>query len=120
MRFSTALRAGALLATALAQQIPLAFTTLPPAQVTVGQPIKLAWSGGTSAPVTITLKKGPADNLATVAIVTGDATGNSFTWTPSASLVDGTDYALQISQGVDDNNYSGQVGRTPENTSSSI
>ncbi|KAL8795541.1 MAG: hypothetical protein Q9195_001962 [Heterodermia aff. obscurata] len=86
----------------------IAFTTLPTA-VEAGVPTKLTWGGGDdSQPVTITLKQGPSTDLVTVAVITGKATGTSFEWTPSKSLPDGDDYALQISQGPDDVNYTGE------------
>ncbi|MCJ1408964.1 hypothetical protein MMC19_003041 [Ptychographa xylographoides] len=110
MRYLSTILAGAACVVAtVAQTVPqIAFTTLPGATVQAGVPVQLAWSGGdnTSA-VTITLKQGMEDNLQTVALITGDATGNNYTWTPSSSIPSGTNYALQISQGNDDVNYSG-------------
>lgn len=111
MLFSRALLVGAsFVAAAFAQSTPppIAFTTLPGAVVTAGKPVQLAWSGGDGSPVTITLKQGPSDALVTVEVITGDATGNSYTWTPDTSLPDASDYALAISQGVDDVNYTGE------------
>jgi hypothetical protein len=40
--------------------------------------------------------------------LTGNATGTTYTWTPSSSLSSGDNYALQITQGINDVNYSGQ------------
>ncbi|MCJ1295378.1 hypothetical protein MMC34_006940 [Xylographa carneopallida] len=122
MRFTSALLCGAsLIAAAVAQNTTLiAFTTLPGASVQAGVPVKLAWSGGDGvSPVTITLKQGPQTDLATVAIITGDATGNTYTWTPSSSLPNANDYALQISQGIDDINYTGTFSLTGGSTSTS-
>ncbi|MCJ1254450.1 hypothetical protein MMC24_002265 [Lignoscripta atroalba] len=112
MYFSRALFLGASFAVAALAQSNIAFTQVP-AEVTAGEPTELMWGGGDGESlVTITLKKGDPDNLQSVAILTGDATGNSYTWTPSTSLPNGVDYALQISQGVDDVNYSGQFPLT--------
>jgi len=112
MLFSRALLVGAsFIAAAIAQTptpVPIAFTTLPGPVVTAGQPVQLAWGGGDGSPVTITLKQGPSTALVTVEVITGDATGNSYTWTPSTTLPDASDYALAISQGVDDINYTGE------------
>ncbi|MCJ1474299.1 Ferredoxin-fold anticodon-binding domain-containing protein 1 [Lambiella insularis] len=122
MPFSRTLLFGALLfAAAVAQNFtPIAFTTLPGASVQACVPVQLAWSGGDgSSDVTITLKQGPATNLASVAIITGTATGNNYTWTPDSTLPDATDYALQISQGVDDINYSGTFALTGGSSSTS-
>ncbi|MCJ1378411.1 hypothetical protein MMC17_001509 [Xylographa soralifera] len=123
MRFASALLLGAsIIVTAVAQNTTLiAFTTLPGATVQAGVPVQLAWSGGDGvSPVTITLKQGPQTDLATVAIITGDATGNSYTWTPSSSLPNANDYALQISQGIDDINYTGTFSLTGGSTSTSM
>ncbi|MCJ1315442.1 hypothetical protein MMC15_000761 [Xylographa vitiligo] len=123
MHFASALLFGAsLIVAAVAQNTTLiAFTTLPGASVQAGVPVNLAWSGGDGvSPVTITLKQGPQTSLETVAIITGDATGNSYTWTPSSSLPNANDYALQISQGIDDINYSGTFSLTGGSTSTSM
>lgn len=58
-------------------------------------------------PVTITLKRGSANNLQTVSLITGNASGNSYTWTPSSDIENGSDYALQITQDDTDINYTG-------------
>ncbi|MCJ1397377.1 hypothetical protein MMC11_000570 [Xylographa trunciseda] len=123
MRFASALLYGAsIIVAAVAQNTTsIAFTTLPGPSVQAGVPVKLAWSGGDGvSPVTITLKQGPSTDLATVAIITGDATGNTYTWTPSSSLPNANDYALQISQGVDDINYTGTFSLTGGSTSTSM
>ncbi|MCJ1448999.1 MAG: hypothetical protein MMC23_009518 [Stictis urceolatum] len=106
MQFSSILIAAVSLALA---QAKIAFTTLPSA-VEAGKPTTLKWTGGDNGePVTITLRKGLSSNLQTIAILTSDAKGNSYTWTPSKSLANADDYALQISQGVDDSNYTGEI-----------
>ncbi|MCJ1481637.1 hypothetical protein MMC06_001796 [Schaereria dolodes] len=112
MYFSTTLLVGASFVVAAWAQNKIAFTQVP-SSVTAGDPTTLKWGGGDGTSlVTIELKKGNPDNLQTISVLTGDATGNSYTWTPAKTLVDGTDYALQISQGVDDINYSGQFPLT--------
>lgn len=63
-------------------------------------------------PATITLRKGAADDLGDVQVLTNDARGGSFTFTPSDSLPGGADYALQINQGGEVN-YSGHVTLEP-------
>ncbi|MCJ1370320.1 hypothetical protein MMC20_001533 [Loxospora ochrophaea] len=109
MYFSNALLTSALFAVAAIAQAPSIAFTNPPTSVTAGVPIKLTWTGAEDgSPVTITLKQGDPQNLQTVAIVTGDATGGSFTWTPSKSIVNGDDYALQIAQGDEAPNYTGE------------
>lgn len=40
-----------------------------------------------------------ATDLKTVATLTTDATNGQYIWTPAGSLVNGNDYALQITQG---------------------
>jgi hypothetical protein len=59
-------------------------------------------------PVTITLRKGAATNLGDVEVLTTEARGDTYTWTPRADIEDGTDYAFQIKQNADVN-YSGHV-----------
>jgi len=123
MHFARTLLYGAtMIVAAVAQNTTsIAFTTLPGPSVQAGVPVKLAWSGGDGvSPVTITLKQGPQTDLATVAIITGDATGNTYTWTPSSSLPNADDYALQISQGVDDINYTGTFSLSGGSTSTSM
>ncbi|KAL2831765.1 hypothetical protein BDW59DRAFT_157724 [Aspergillus cavernicola] len=85
----------------------VAFTRWP-ATVYTGQPAILGWNGDPNAPATIILRKGPADNLKTLKVLTTQAGGGSFTWIPEESLIDGTDYALQIEQDGSIN-YSGLV-----------
>ncbi|KAI1972355.1 hypothetical protein LOZ51_006723 [Ophidiomyces ophidiicola] len=83
--FKTLLAGAALVASAVAQG-KLAFTSFP-ADVKVGSPVTVTWSGGAlNTPVTITLRKGPSNNLKDVAVL--------------------TNYALQITQG-DQINYTG-------------
>ncbi|EFR02152.1 extracellular matrix protein [Nannizzia gypsea CBS 118893] len=102
--FKTLLAGAALIAAVAAEK--LAFTSFP-SGLTAGQPFTVTWTGGNAdLPVTITLRHGPSDDLKDVSILTSSATGGSYTFTPSTSLVSGTDYALQISQGSEIN-YTG-------------
>ncbi|KAL8720676.1 MAG: hypothetical protein Q9225_002505 [Loekoesia sp. 1 TL-2023] len=112
----------------VAQSRQIAFTSTP-ASVTAGSSVTLRWGGGDdSQPVTITLKRGDTNNLQTVSLITGSATGNSYTWNVPSSLPNGDDYAFQINQGVDDVNYSGRftlsggstASTTPSTTPSSV
>ncbi|KAH7077756.1 hypothetical protein BKA63DRAFT_601810 [Paraphoma chrysanthemicola] len=59
-------------------------------------------------PTTFILRKGSATGLGTVGTLTTSATGGTFQWTVSSSLVSGGDYALEIRQGSDSPNFSGQ------------
>ncbi|KAL8943540.1 MAG: hypothetical protein Q9216_000998 [Gyalolechia sp. 2 TL-2023] len=120
MHFTKSLLVGAAAVVAvIAQSSPIAFTSTP-ASVEAGRSVVLRWGGGDdSQPVTITLKRGDTDNLQTVSLITGSATGTSYTWTVPSSLPNGNDYALQINQGVDDVNYSGRFSLTGGSTASS-
>ncbi|EFW13781.1 hypothetical protein CPSG_09648 [Coccidioides posadasii str. Silveira] len=94
--FRTLLAAAALIASTVAQG-ELAFTSFP-SDVQVGKPVTVTWAvGDATKPVTIKSRKG------TIVMTCSSATGGSYTWTPSSSLVDGDDYALQINQGSDIN-----------------
>ena len=59
-----------------------------------------------SQPITITLRQGLANALKDVEVLTSDAKDGQFVWTPSTSLPNGNDYALQITQN-DQVNYFG-------------
>lgn len=73
--------------------------------IKAGQPFKITWAGA-SGPVTLLLKSGPSTNLKTVSTIASGQTGNSYTWTPDASLP--TDhYAIEI-QDASGPNYSVQ------------
>ncbi|KAL8823227.1 MAG: hypothetical protein Q9191_006051 [Dirinaria sp. TL-2023a] len=98
MQFANILLVGASFLGAALAQSTIAFTTLPSA-VQAGVPFTLKWAGGQD-------DNGPSTNLQYVATIAPSVKGNSFTWTPSSSLPNG-EYALQISQGVDEVNYSG-------------
>lgn len=110
MRFfqSALLAVSALASMALAQSSTLLFTNVP-TSVTVGKSYTIEWkTTDTTSPITITLRKGPSGNLQTIATLTSTATGTTYTWIPDKSLADGSDYALQITQG-NQINYSGQI-----------
>ncbi|OCK96973.1 uncharacterized protein K441DRAFT_26440 [Cenococcum geophilum 1.58] len=110
MRFfqSALLAVSALASAALAQSDTLSFTNVP-TSVTVGNSYPIEWkTSDTTSPITILLRKGPSGNLLTISTLTSTATGTAYTWIPDKSLVDGSDYALQITQGTQIN-YSGQI-----------
>ncbi|KAI9760476.1 MAG: hypothetical protein M1835_000156 [Candelina submexicana] len=116
MQYFKALLVGAFAAVAVAQQqtgtIQINAQTVPKV-VTAGVPVPIGYSGGDpSAPVTITLRKGPSDNLATLNDLTTTATGGTFNWNPDKSLVDGNDYALTITQGPSQVNFYGPFSIT--------
>ncbi|KAI9837600.1 MAG: hypothetical protein M1838_004789 [Thelocarpon superellum] len=100
MLFAKALLVGAsALISAVAAQSDLAFTSTF-TSVTAGKPVSVTYSGGDkTAPVTISLREGPSNNLGAPTVLTSSSTGGSYTWTPSTSLPSGSDYALQITQG---------------------
>jgi len=124
MRFfqSALLAVSALASVALAQSNTLFFTNVP-TSVTVGKSYSIQWkTADTTSPVTITLRKGPSGNLQTISTLTSSATGTEYTWIPDKSLADGSDYALQITQG-NQINYSGQFtlsGGSPSAISSAV
>ena len=94
--FSKALLLGAVATLAAAQSQVLTFTRVPN-PVTDGQPQAITYAtNDTTTPVEIILRQGPSSNLKTVSILTKDATGGQFIWTPPKSLPNGADYALEI------------------------
>ena len=58
-----------------------------------------------SQPVSIILRQGPSGNLQDVETLTSDAQNGQFIWTPSTSLPNGNNYALQIKQGNEVNYF---------------
>lgn len=69
MRFFDIVLAGALAASAYAQS-KIAITSAPK-NVQAGSSVTIKWSGGdSSAPVTITLREGPSNNLNTITTLT--------------------------------------------------
>ncbi|KAK5016679.1 hypothetical protein LTR16_002548 [Cryomyces antarcticus] len=118
MFFTKALLFGAsLVGAVIAQSSTLAFTSVP-AVVTAGQPANISYmAADTTSPVTITLRKGDPNNLATIAVLTSSSTGGSYIWIPDKSLANAQDYALQITQGVSAINYSGLITLVGSDTS---
>lgn len=100
-------------ATVVAQQTQrIAFTELP-STIQAGKPITLHWAGGNpDVPVTLILQQGSFTNLQTVALVTGSATGNSYTYNVPSNLPNAGNYAFKIQQGNDDPNYTGMISLT--------
>jgi hypothetical protein len=124
--FSKTLLLSALAAFATAQSAVLSFTNVPN-PVTDGQAQAITFrTNDTSSvstynksmqsrkndaltlsqPISITLRQGLAGNLQDVEVLTSDAKDGQFVWTPSTSLPNGNDYALQITQN-DQVNYFG-------------
>lgn len=94
--FAKALLLGALAALAAAQSQVLFFTRVPN-PMTDGEPQAITYStNDTDTPVEIILQKGNANNLQTVDVLTKNANGGQFIWTPPKSLPNGADYALEI------------------------
>ncbi|KAL2154295.1 hypothetical protein VTH82DRAFT_2971 [Thermothelomyces myriococcoides] len=69
-----------------------------------GKPFTVTYTGCENG-CTITLKKGDPENLETVEVLTTQATGNSFTWTPTDDL-DSDRYAFEIKDESGETNYS--------------
>lgn len=91
-----ALLLSAFAAFAAAQSTVLTFTRVPN-PVTDGEAAAITYAtNDTDAPVTIILRKGPSGNLKTVDVLTTNANGGQFVWTPPPSLANGADYALEI------------------------
>ncbi|OOF96393.1 hypothetical protein ASPCADRAFT_506080 [Aspergillus carbonarius ITEM 5010] len=108
MRFAKSILAvSACLAQVKIAHAALAFTQWP-AVIETGVPTTLNWDSDSDAPATITLRKGAAEDLDTVKVLTSNAKGGSYTWTPDATLEGGSDYAFQIQQDGQVN-YSGLV-----------
>jgi hypothetical protein len=94
--FAKALLLGALATFAAAQSLVLTFTRVPN-PVTDGEPQAITYAtNDTNTPVTIILRKGASSNLQTVEVLTTNANGGQFVWTPRPSLPNGADYALEI------------------------
>lgn len=97
--FTQAFLISGLAALAAAQSSVLTFTHVPD-PVTDGEAQAITYAtNDTSSPVTIILRQGQSNNLQTVETLTTSATGGQYIWTPSKSLADGSDYALEIMQG---------------------
>ena len=103
--FARALLLGAVAALAAAQSQVLTFTDVPN-PVTDGEPQAILYStNDTTNPVMIILRKGQTGNLQTIATLTNQSYGGQYIWTPAASLPNGNDYALEITQGSQINYY---------------
>lgn len=72
----------------------------------------------TVQPVSIILRQGPSTDLKDVETLTTDARNGQYIWTPSTSLPNGNNYALQIKQG-DQINYFGPFTVQGASTSAS-
>ncbi|RAL03567.1 GPI anchored serine-threonine rich family protein [Aspergillus ibericus CBS 121593] len=119
MRFAKSILAvSACLAQVKIAQAALAFTQWP-SVIETGVPTTLNWDSDSDAPATITLRKGAAEDLDTVQVLTSNAQGGAYTWTPDDSLAGGADYAFQIQQDGEVN-YSGlvTVGNASNSTAS--
>ncbi|EXJ88380.1 hypothetical protein A1O1_05310 [Capronia coronata CBS 617.96] len=104
-------------------QTKIAFTSVPAIAV-AGESYNITWGGGDGSPVTVTLREGDPDDLKTVTTLADGVTDEFFLWDVSESLAAASDYALQITQGQDDINYSGLFSSTggsstPRNSSTS-
>ncbi|KPI44887.1 uncharacterized protein AB675_2568 [Cyphellophora attinorum] len=111
--------AASLLSVAFAQSNPkVAFTSVP-AVVEAGETYNITWGGGNDTPVTLTLRKGDPADLETIAIIADRVSGSSYQWEVSEDLENASDYALQITQGQDDINYSGLFSLTGGSAASS-
>lgn len=117
--FTKTLLLGALAALAAAQSTVLTFTNVPN-PVTDGQAHAITFAtNDTSSPVSIILRQGPSTDLKDVETLTTDARNGQYIWTPSTSLPNGNNYALQIKQG-DQINYFGPFTVQGASTSSSM
>ncbi|EOA88770.1 uncharacterized protein SETTUDRAFT_51857, partial [Exserohilum turcica Et28A] len=71
-----------------------------PAQgVVAGQTYTITYSPADNTPTTFILRQGKSTDLNTIETITTTATGGKFEWTPSKSLPNQPDYALEIKQG---------------------
>ncbi|THY34403.1 hypothetical protein D6D01_01949 [Aureobasidium pullulans] len=111
---TAAFGAFALASLVVAQAPRLSFTSVP-TEVTAGQPVTIQYTSQIlTAPATIVLRKGDPSDLQDVTTLTNNAINGSYTWIPSKSLANASDYALQIAQGYQVN-YSGQITLTGGN-----
>lgn len=116
MRFFTSVAFAAFSAIAAAQSNSLGFTSAP-TSVQAGSEVTIKYNAqNLNEPATITLRKGDPDNLQTVQVIASSATNGTFNWIVPDYLENADDYALEISQG-DDNNYSGEFSLSGANPS---
>ncbi|KAF1932216.1 uncharacterized protein M421DRAFT_1870 [Didymella exigua CBS 183.55] len=106
--FQMVASSAAFIAAALAVEI----NTYPSGGVKAGQTYEVTYSPADNTPTTFILRKGASTDLDTIGTLTSTATGGTFSWTVASNLVDGADYALEIRQGDQTPNYSGQFGLT--------
>ncbi|KEF59468.1 uncharacterized protein A1O9_04312 [Exophiala aquamarina CBS 119918] len=118
MLLSKALFASASLITGALAQTRIAFQSVPAVAVT-GQTYNVTWGGGDGTAVTITLRKGNPDDLSTIGILGEGITKDFFDWEVARTLTPDDDYALQITQGQDEINYSGLFSIVAGNGTSS-
>ncbi|KAE8382181.1 hypothetical protein BDV26DRAFT_288709 [Aspergillus bertholletiae] len=85
----------------------LSFTQWP-GIIHTGEESTVKWIGDPDLPTIITLRRGTANNLTDVEVLTRDAHGNQYTWKASDDLEDGPDYALKIQQN-EEINYTGLI-----------
>ncbi|KIW56142.1 hypothetical protein PV05_04824 [Exophiala xenobiotica] len=119
MFLSKALILGASLYSCALAQTKIAFTHVP-AVVVAGESYNITWGGGDGTSVTITLREGDPNELKTIDTLADSVSDNFFLWTVSKDLKTASDYALQITQGQNDINYSGQFSLTGGTGSSTI
>ncbi|KAI9669010.1 MAG: hypothetical protein M1831_000602 [Alyxoria varia] len=108
MQFKASIVGAAAFALSVAAQSSNVLFTKTPDSVSAGESVDIGYKvANPSQPATILLRRGDSNNLQTVSVLTSSTTGGSYTWTPSESLANGDDYALEIKQGSEIN-YSGQ------------
>ncbi|KAF2808550.1 uncharacterized protein BDZ99DRAFT_522093 [Mytilinidion resinicola] len=111
--------ASALASLAAAQSKVIKFTKVPNI-VTAGNAYPIEWTTtDNTTPITIKLRVGGFNNLQDVSVLTTDASGGKYTWTPDKGLGDNSYYALEIIQGKEIN-YSAQISLSGGSTSSLI
>lgn len=103
--FEVVLSGAALISAALAVTID----SYPTAGVEAGKTYTITYSPK-DQPATFTLRRGLSTNLDTVGVI-GTGTGGTFSWTVPSNLANAPNYALQVTQGSE-NNFSGQFGLT--------
>ncbi|KAK5213449.1 hypothetical protein LTR41_001028 [Exophiala xenobiotica] len=119
MFLSKALILGASLYSCALAQTKIAFTQVP-AVVVAGESYNITWGRGDGTSVTITLREGDPNDLKTIGTLADSVSGDFFLWTVSKDLKTASDYALQITQGQNDINYSGLFSLTGGTGSSTI
>ncbi|CAZ85609.1 unnamed protein product [Tuber melanosporum] len=91
----------------------------PGGTIASGSGITIRWTPSTPGPVTLILRRGDGNNLATVTNIASEIPNSgSYDWTPSESLPVGDDYSIQIISGSA-SNYSPKFGIGPPVSTSS-